>query len=512
MAYNSVVYLSVISDVQKPEEAEAAAAAASMGRRIYRPPFSTTDGNFDRFIDNVTKGPQRASVHKIMGYSTSNRAPFDPFGDDPQDKPIMWSGWPTATDLLSMDNDGTENAMNMQLLEQGFEIQPMWMLVNSTAGNDTTKTSFLEEDTYRQSIENVIVSGYFEMESKHSKEKYREWIQNFLTLQDPMVIYTEPSMVTFLMEGRMHAVNRTVFIVARAGSESIDVDPHVPSGVKVQDTNKMNNNSRGFWSLPIRHMYKYLSNTTENFILQNLDRLAPIQNTKHTLFWHAQYAMDDHYEQHKAPSLYWVWLCKSWMVANAIKLSQQPSPLSMSAPFFPSARIFMYLDIGCFRHSGFNDKLLIRHPERVPEDQMLMKAWSFRWDKHRNVPSLIPVHKLPNDTTSSNEDRRIDRYLWNHGHGDTSLFYQVGGLMAGTVPTWHLHHQRFLHVVDRYARAGLFIGEDQVILQQTCLAYPDGCLYGRPLRSEDDSWFAMRDYVHYDYGSLWTPPKVDDTS
>jgi hypothetical protein len=475
------------------------------------PPFSKIDGDFMGYVSKQTNDTQRASIHEVMGYTYGTRMPFDPFGDDPQDKPIRWSGWPTARDLLSVENDdGTENAMNLRLLELGFEIQPMWKLISN--GNGTSESDDLGGNKYRNSIENVIVSVYFQMKSKHPQTKYREWIQNFLSLQDPMIIYTEPSMMAFLMQGRRHAINRTVFMVSRAGSEHIDVDPSSPGGIEVSDNGMMDSNSSGTWSLPIRHMYRLLSNETEAFLLENLDRLAPINSTIHTLFWHTQFAMDDHYELHKGPSLYWVWLCKSWMVANAIKLSHQASPLSMAAPIFPSAKVFMYSDIGCFRHEGYNNQLVIRYPERVPKDRMLMKAWSVKWNiRRRRTPPLIPVDRLLNDTSASREDRRIDRYLWNRANHDPFLFFHSGASMIGTVTTWQLYHRRFLQVLDRFARAGLFIGEDQVVQQQTCLAFVDQCVYGVPLKEDDDTWFALRSYVHSkDYGSLWYPPKVDD--
>ena len=53
------------------------------------------------------------------------------------------------------------------------------------------------EFTLPPSLGNVtIVTAYYRMSSKHSNEEYLSWMSNFLTLQDCMVIFTQPDFVS----------------------------------------------------------------------------------------------------------------------------------------------------------------------------------------------------------------------------------------------------------------------------------------------------------------------------
>jgi hypothetical protein len=47
---------------------------------------------------------------------------------------------------------------------------------------------------------NMIVTGYFRIPSKQSAEEYNEWMANTLSLQDAMVIFTDPDLVDHIKE------------------------------------------------------------------------------------------------------------------------------------------------------------------------------------------------------------------------------------------------------------------------------------------------------------------------
>jgi hypothetical protein len=58
----------------------------------------------------------------------------------------------------------------------------------------------------------TIVTVYFHMPSEHSQDRYINWMENMLSLQDPMVIITQPNFVDQISEFRSHATNRTVIV------------------------------------------------------------------------------------------------------------------------------------------------------------------------------------------------------------------------------------------------------------------------------------------------------------
>ena len=55
----------------------------------------------------------------------------------------------------------------------------------------------------------TIVTAYFEISSKHTHKEYEGWMQNIMSLQDPMVIFITPSHVSTVERLRSHAINRT---------------------------------------------------------------------------------------------------------------------------------------------------------------------------------------------------------------------------------------------------------------------------------------------------------------
>ena len=60
---------------------------------------------------------------------------------------------------------------------------------------------------------NTIVSAYFRVSSKHSAAQYDIWMENFLSLQDHMVIFTSEDMLGKIELSRAHALDRTVVII-----------------------------------------------------------------------------------------------------------------------------------------------------------------------------------------------------------------------------------------------------------------------------------------------------------
>lgn len=114
---------------------------------------------------------------------------------------------------------------------------------------------------------NTIVTAYYELESKHSNKNYRTWIDNFLSLDDPMVIFTSASLVPLLSEGRAkyNASHKTKVIA-----------------LELNETN-----------------------TTTMFALP---------------FWESQYLKDPERRIHKSYQLYWVWLSKPEFIKRAIAM------------------------------------------------------------------------------------------------------------------------------------------------------------------------------------------------
>jgi hypothetical protein len=226
----------------------------------------------------------------------------------------------------------------------------------------------------------TIVTAYFRVKSKHSSDKYDNWMRNIFSLQDCMVIFTQPDMVETVKSLRAHALNKTVIVVQQSMAD-----------------------------LPVSKLY---------------------QETHNNSFWQDQLIMDKEGKQHKSFELFWIWLSKSWWVLQAIEQN-----------FFHSD-FYMYSDIGCFRNSGYNGKTLIQHPE-ITNNTVL-------WMAHHK-PNPPPVR------------------LWNDKFRDKANFYHSGSQGAGTVLAWRRFHRVFAETMDQFASNGLFIGEDQCILQSACL-------------------------------------------
>ncbi|KAL7545583.1 hypothetical protein ACHAWF_008932, partial [Thalassiosira exigua] len=262
----------------------------------------------------------------------------------------------------------------------------------------------------------TIVTAYFEVQSKHSREEYLDWMSNFLSLDDNMVIFTTPDMVSTMKSFRAHYLSKTYFIE-----------------MEMSD-------------LPAARRY----NRT---------------------FWQNQLDMDFEKGIHKSYELFWIWLSKSWLLSEAIRIN----------PF--STDIFVYSDIGCFRSKEYNHKTLIQHRNVLPKEAALFAAFT--------------TPDPPKDTTFWNDKRQ--------GH-----FYHVGGWIAGYSHALLKFHQRFEEVMDQFVEGNLFVGEDQAVLQSTCLQHTTLCEYIQAKDiPEGDPYFAFR-YVLHNGGiyNRWRPPNV----
>jgi hypothetical protein len=113
---------------------------------------------------------------------------------------------------------------------------------------------------------NTIVTGYFRVKSKYGSDKYDDWMRNMLSLNDAMVVFTQPDLVDQIKELRSHAVDRTIIIP------------------------------------------------------MNLDDL-PIGTLYSESFWQDQLDRDPEKRRHKSYQLFWIWLSKSWAVSQAIRLN-----------------------------------------------------------------------------------------------------------------------------------------------------------------------------------------------
>ena len=72
----------------------------------------------------------------------------------------------------------------------------------------------------------TIVTAYYRMNSKHSHEEYLSWMSNFLTLQDCMVIFTQPDLASLIQI--LRPANYQTIINSMELNQEYD-DPHIIS-------------------------------------------------------------------------------------------------------------------------------------------------------------------------------------------------------------------------------------------------------------------------------------------
>jgi Bacterial protein of unknown function (HtrL_YibB) len=226
-------------------------------------------------------------------------------------------------------------------------------------------------------------------------------MSNMLSIQDPVVVFTQFDLVDQIKQFRQHALNRTVIIESQ-----------------LEDS-------------PISLMGEE--------------------------FWQNQFDKDLEQRGHKSFHLFWIWLTKSWWTVQAIRLN-----------YFQS-QFFMWSDIGCFRTNEYNDQLLVQYPKMVPADTILWMA------HHPPNPPPTPYW--------------VNKYAGHH-------FYHSGSQGAGAAKVWLDFHAKFATTLDELIEQDLFVGDDQCVLQATCLLYPKMCAYVPGEQVNGDNYFGLRYVMH----------------
>jgi hypothetical protein len=287
----------------------------------------------------------------------------------------------------------------------------------------------------------TIVTAYFRLKSKYSKDKYDEWMTNILSLQDPMVIFTQPDMVATISKFRNE-------VGPRGSTVIIECQLH---------------------DLPIAYMNhgKHFSRESKNGNHTNLT------------YWQYQLEIDPEKRRHQSYELFWIWLSKAWFVQQAIDQN------------YFSSQFFMWSDIGCFRKKGYNGKKIIESLESI--DEVVPDRQTLLWLAHH------PPNPPPN-------------YLWTNKLGQKPFFFHSGSQGAGYAEAWTKFLAELSQTLDDFS--ALFVGEDQCMLQATCLRRPDLCAYIPSDQVYDNSYFGLRHVLHHPKGArgnggeykLWRPP------
>jgi hypothetical protein len=158
---------------------------------------------------------------------------------------------------------------------------------------------------------------------------------------------------------------------------------------------------------------------------------------------------------------------------------------------------WMWADIGSFRGTEYMNQQLIQQLEQIIPD---------------NDTVLWMAHRKPNPPSDPYWNRKLLKKEKQH-------FYHSGSQgIANSVTAWINFHTHFVHALDEYASKDLFIGEDQCVLQTTCLLHPKSCAYVPSNQVHDNKYFGLRHVVRYgitnitDFNQtnnmfqLWRPP------
>lgn len=129
----------------------------------------------------------------------------------------------------------------------------------------------------------------------------------------------------------------------------------------------------------------------------------------------------------------------------------------------------MWSDIGSFRDERMNDKTVIQNPSQLPDGKIMLMA-------HRDpFPPLNPI--------------------WNDKDHDKQNFYTAGAQLVGRKDVWTIYHEKFSQAIDHFLDYGLFIGEDQCVLQATC-SLNDICAYVPARQVQDRKYRGLRTVLH----------------
>jgi hypothetical protein len=174
-----------------------------------------------------------------------------------------------------------------------------------------------------------------------------------------------------------------------------------------------------------------------------------------SVFWEHQLHVDPERDVHPSHELFWIWNSKIWFVTETIRIN----------PF--QSTVFVWSDIGYFRHATYNSKLWLQHAEVIPQTSLLIQAFRAAMPQ----PSRWVVK------------------------GDGHPLFTSGGMMAAHSSTWLQFEKAWRVVWMGYLHHHLFVGEDQALLQSVCLQYPRLCTYNLPSGFFYD-WFGLQGLLH----------------
>jgi Bacterial protein of unknown function (HtrL_YibB) len=227
-------------------------------------------------------------------------------------------------------------------------------------------------------------------------------------------------------------------------------------------------------------IYEHRSHAKNRTVIvpMTLDELPLVQQYP-TDVWQAEWDKDPEKKRHASYQVFWIWLSKSYFLLDA----------TLRNPF--ESTYFLWSDIGCFRGkkdaaiSYWHDKTIMIHTDLIPHDRMLFLA-----------------HHPPNPPPTT--------VWWTNKLGDKDHFYHSGTFIAGTQTTIPLFHAAFLETLAGFFTRGLFVGDDQTVVQCTCLQNPQLCAYIPSSQVRNDNhYFGLRSVLHFG-GSyeLWYPPSL----
>ena len=187
----------------------------------------------------------------------------------------------------------------------------------------------------------------------------------------------------------------------------------------------------------------------------------PLAQRHNATFWQRQMDINPDREQHKDYRVLWIWLSKTFWIMESIRLN----------PF--GSDMFMWCDIGSFRFDWDKERLfgkeLIRHPELVPRHSILQIS-------HNDIrphPSVWLARKIPYH------------------------FFHSGSQAVGYSDTWERFYEAFQTTVQHFLERNLFIGEDQIVMQATCVQNNDLCTYLNRKEVNDDEFFGLKYMLHF---------------
>ena len=187
--------------------------------------------------------------------------------------------------------------------------------------------------------------------------------------------------------------------------------------------------------------------------------------------WAKQLWIDPEKNLHKTYKVYWIWLNKLSFMAEAVQMN----------PF--DNDIFVWCDVGSFRDNTYNHAKLLVNMDLIDENRMLLMA-------------VKPPH---NTLQNNGMVLKYDAYFEN------SDWYTGGGIIAGYKNTITITEKLFVQTIAKYKENQHFIGDDQPLLQFTCVKH-DMCEFVTPYHIPGNPWFGLQYALHTsNVISLWKP-------